>query len=262
MKSALKFGCGFLLLATALLIGLMMYGQSSGETIVKDFISLATKESPDEFVASIHPGLQAEIDPELLYLFFKGLLKECGDFEGLNMNGMNFSDKLTNGNRSQDFSGTFRFAKKEIPMEMNFLNGLLFGFLVKDPVVAQAALKDANVIPANAEKRYVKKAEEFWLAGLSGKEEAAFAMLTENVQKQFGSEKIIAIFSEVVKNNGNTENVKFLSSRPKEPDSNKSLFFFSVDFPKSKNVLAHITIEFTALKAHLVGFAIPTEEKP
>lgn len=262
MKSVLKFGCGFLLLAIVAFIGLMMYGQSSGESIVKDFINLATKEKPDEFIANIHPGLQEEVDPELLYLFFKGLVKECGDFEGLNMNGMNFSDKLANGNRTQDFSGNFRFAKKEIPMEMNFLNGLLFGFLVKDPVVAQAALKDTNVIPTNAEKRYAKKAEEFWLAGLSGKEEAAFAMLTESVQKQLGSEKVTAILAEVNKNNGNAVNVKFLSSRPKEPGASKSLFFFSVDFPNSKNVLAHITIEFAALKGHLVGFAIPSDEKP
>ncbi|MBU1108883.1 MAG: hypothetical protein KKB51_19555 [Candidatus Riflebacteria bacterium] len=262
MKSVLKFGCGFFLFAIALFVGLMMYGQSSGEAIVKEFISLAAKDSPDDFIAKVHPGLAEEVDPELLYLFFKGVTKECGDFEGLNMNGMNFSDKSANGNRTQDFSGNFRFAKKEIPMEMNFLNGLLFGFNVKDPVVAQAALKETNVIPADAAKRYAKRAEAFWQAGLSGKEADAFAMMTESVQKQFGSEKVSAILSEVTQNNGKAESIKFISARPKEPGSSKSLFFFSIDFLKVKDVIAHVTIEFAALKAHLVGFAIPSDEKP
>ncbi|EKD82440.1 MAG: hypothetical protein ACD_39C01297G0003, partial [uncultured bacterium] len=189
-------------------------------------------------------------------------LKECGNFDGLNMNGMSFSDKTSNGKRTQDYSGNFRFAKKEIAMEMNFLNGLLFGFLVKDTAVAQAALKEANVIPAGAEKRYVKKAEEFWQAGLSGNEAAAFALMNEAVQKQFGRESIVEMLKNVSDKNGKVVAIKFLSSRPKEPDSNKSLFFFSLDFPEAKDVPAHITFEFVGLKGHLVGFSVPSDEKP
>lgn len=262
MKSILKFGCGLFLFAVVLFVVLMMYGQASGEAIVKEFISLAAKDSPDEFVARVHPSLQEEVDPELVYLLFKGVLKECGDFEGLNVNGMNFSDKVSDGNRTQDFSGTFRFAKKEIPMEMNFLNGLLLGFRVKDPGVAQAALEGANVIPAGVEKRYVAKAEKFWKEGLSGNEEAAFALMNEEVQKQFGREKIVEILKNVTEQNGKAVAIKFLSSRPKEPGANKSLFFFAIDFPEAKDVPAHITFEFVGLKGHLVGFSVPSDEKP
>ena len=88
-------------------------------------------------------------------------------------------------------------------------------------------------------------------------------MLHANFQKQYGRNSIVEMFRNVVENNGNPVEIRYLSSRDVvEGDSFRALFFFHIDFPQAKEVLSHVLVEYAAFKGHLVGFSIPTDEVP
>lgn len=262
LKTVFKFGCGFFLLMAALFAGLMWYGQSSGEAVAKDFFAHVASEPPASFDKYVHPALQDKAEPEMISMFFRELLSQHGSFQGLSMNGMSFSDNTTNGERTQEFKGTFRFEKKEIPLELKFQNGLLIAFEVQDKQIGRAILEASTKIPAGCETKFAKRTELFWRAATAGDPAIAFEMLNEALKEQFGRDKFVQTFGDITAKLGKMENIRFVSSRPKEPNSSKALFFFSLDFANEKSVSVHSTVEFAMFQGHQVGFQIPTDEKP
>ncbi len=262
MKTILKFGCGFFFFIVFLFVVLLKFGQSSGEEAARTFFDHVNTEAPESFGKYMHASLLNEADPEMVSQFFKELLKQHGSFQGLNMNGMNFSDKTSGGERVQEYKGTFRFERKEIPLEISFLNGQLLAFTILDEAVAQQLVQATKKVPAGPKTKYEKQTEQFWRLCLGGQPQAAFDMLNIALQKQFGQDKFNELFNGITAKQGKVQEVKFLSWRPKEPNGSKALFFFNVDFSGQKNVLAHSTVEFVGFKGHLVGFQIPSDEKP
>lgn len=263
LRTILKITCAGLLILAIAFFTLMMYGKSSGEKVVTDFFSNVNKVSAQEFKSLVDPALHEKADPELIQVFFQALQKEVGTFQGLNLEGMSFSDEVNNGVRTQEFQGNFRFEKKEIPMGLDFVNGLLIGFEVKDKDAFQKSHEFAMTNPPRSLlASYQQLTESFWKKTLTGDCHEAFDMIHENLQKNYGRQRFAIVFNKIIKNNGKLEKISFTSCRPKAKGSTKYIFFFNVDLAKPKNLQAHSIIEFVGFKGYILGFEFPSEVKP
>lgn len=262
MKSIMKVGCGIVVLFIMATIGLLIYGRSAGESVTKEFFAHVKNDSSAEFHDRVHPSLIQKGDPEFIQIFMQTIEKECGAFTGLNMNGMDFSDKYENGQRVQKFVGTFSFERREVPMELHFIDGKLRAFSVNESQLAKRLLHELRAMPPSLETKYKEKAEEFWKAALGGEPEKAFELLHENMQRQYGSERFIAAFNGITQKAGRVDSIKFVSSRPSEEDEGQYLFFFVTDFPNKKGVKVHSIVEFAEFKGHLLGFSFSSNKSP
>ena len=257
MKNFLKVLGGIFLALILLFVGLIVYGQRSGEARLADYFKAAQGGSVAELQATLDPELAEIVDPELFARFIKALSDRYGEFEDIETNGFQFSEKEIGGKKVAEYRGTMVFAKGEVPLKVTFRDDKLAGLTIEDQALGQEILAASAGAPDNL-SAYQAKGQAFWEAAASGEAGAAFSMMSEPLQRAVGADTFAAKVGKVF--GGHTlKEVRFLSSavEPGEEPRVELHYQLVVD---DETIDAQTTFQFANFKGHLVAFNLGTDD--
>ncbi len=236
--------------------GFMWAGKASGEAKLREFFAMGKRDSLSQIEAQLSDHLKERVDPELGAAYVKAISTEFGDFASVNLNGLEFSDKLDGSSRLREYKGTFVFAKREVPIHVQFIDERLAALTIVDDPIGPELIKSLDRVPANTEA-YQRGGERFLTAVLNGKGDDAFEMLGENLQKQVGRQGFEAHLKEVAGLKG-LKRVEVVSAAPRPNAPDHLDVAYRCVCPNGV-LKARVTFQFAGLKPYLMGFKYETE---
>ena len=259
IKGLFKALGGLLLLFVVLIVGLIKYGSSSGESKLKEFFGSAQSSTLEQIEDQLHPGLKEAFEPQQIAVFIKGIATRCGAFQTIKANGFSFSDKLENGTRLQEYEGWMVFEKAELPLKIKFADGKLVAInvdLEKAGKPGRELMEAVSVVPANLAP-YQKLGEQFLRTLISGDVAKTTALMAEELKREFDPK----VFPEQIKQLpgiGQQVKIEFLKSKPRPEDKTEVDLFYKCTF-NGGDVKAHVKFSFVGPRAALMGFQYPTK---
>ena len=233
---------------------LIYYGASSGTAKLNEYFTMAEKASINEIEGTFHPALKKVCDPTALAMLIKVIPQEMGAFKKPEMNGFSFSDKIENGMRMRRYKGNMVFENGTLPLEMAFVDEQLNAFYIRDEKAA-APLLAKRGLPKDTSK-YVKHAEDFWRALLSGKGEEAFNLMSEPLQKQVGKQGM-AQQARNMSRNGAVKGLKLVKTMVDPEDPTKLVILTECTLARA-TAIGHVSFQFVGLNSYLINYQIPS----
>ncbi|MEZ4379905.1 MAG: hypothetical protein R3A79_01055 [Nannocystaceae bacterium] len=251
MKNFLKVLGGIFLALILLFVGVLVYGQQSGEARLADYFKEVQAASIADLQGTFDPELAEIVDTELFARFIKALSDRYGAFKDIEAGAFQFSEKLINGKKVAEYRGTMVFERGELPLKVTFRDGKLAGLTVEDQALGRELLSDSAGTPDNL-TAYQAKGQAFWEAAARSDADAAFAMMSEPLQRTVGAEPFKAKVSQVFAGHALKE-VRFLSSAVEPGEAPKVELHYQLVVDDA-TIDAQTTFEFANFKGHLVAF--------
>ena len=233
---------------------LLYYGASSGTAKLNEYFTMAEKASIIEIENSFHPALKKVCDPTALAMLIKIIPQEMGAFKKPEMNGFSFSDKIENGMRIRRYKGNMAFEKGTLPLEMAFVDDKLNAFYIRDEEAAKPLLAKRG-LPKDTSK-YVKHAEDFWRALLTGKGEEAFNLMSEPLQKQVGKQGMAQQARNMARN-GAVKGLKLVKTMADPQDPTKLVILTECTLARA-TAIGHVSFQFAGLNSYFINYQIPS----
>ena len=130
----------------------------------------------------------------------------------------------------------------------------LNAFFIRDEKAAQPLLAKRG-LPEDTTK-YVKHAEEFWRAMLSGKGEEAFNLMSEPLQKQIGKQGV-DIQAKNMARNGALKGLKLVKTLQDPQDPTKLVILTECALERA-TAIGHVSFQFHGLNSYLINYQIPS----
>lgn len=253
MGTVLKvLGVLFLLLVVGF-VALLMWSHGKGESTQEDFFAAVLSGDPDRLYGMFDPGVQAEIDTEVLAVWMAAIRENLGEFKGLKGSNFSTSSKVENGVTVVETEGTAEFEKGEARSELTVVDGKIRGFSVTSD-----ALPDPWFTELPDSRRYVELGRECLEKLMTGDIDGATALMHEGLREVVEPEKMRAGMERLRALTGDLVEIEKADEvfEAKEPPVLRLRYRVA---GQASEVLGDVRFDFTPWKGHLRAFKLPVD---
>jgi len=237
-----------------LLVGsLYLYRPAEPTVDLAAFFRLAREGSLEVVRAAFCPALAERADGQLLALFIQEVQRQFGPFVRSDAVGMAIPGRAAAGHRIEQFQGTIVFDRREVVMQLHFVDGKLNAFVVDDEGAAAALVAAARVPPDLGP--YVRQGARFLAAALEGRYDEAYGLLSPHFRTAVAPGDFAASFARLPRP-GRLLRVSHVRADQGAGTGAVVTFRYDCVFER-RNVPATVVVQFAGPSSYLSGYEIP-----
>lgn len=254
MGKVLKIIVGLVLVAVLGFAGLLYWAHDAGESAQEDFFKAVLSGEPAQVQALFHPDMATQVDEPVLAAWMQAVELHLGAFKGMSGSHFNTSVNYKNGKKVVESKGTVKFERGDATSNLKYID---------DKIVAWEVQSDA--MPANWFTKldevslYDTSARTLLTALMKGEEEAALALMHENLRKKFAPGSLAQSLAGVVERHGELEGIEALPTEFVAGPPAELLLRYTLRGSKG-SLPALVRFRIEGMRMHLLGLAVPDRD--
>jgi hypothetical protein len=210
----------------------------------------------------VHPALLKGVHAVQLHRALRWLSDWGGALQGLAPASFTPATRALSGVQAEGGDVTARFENGTVALHLLFVEDQLVHLEVKDELRMGELGAHLAAAPRDTETqdRFSETGKDFWARALMGAEAQAFAMLHPGLQRALPGPEVLRPGPGVPANDG-VQEVAYRGARVDPEHPGKLHLLYRVRGAEAE-VSAHLTLQFTGLQVHLVGFQLPSQLPP